>query len=80
MINFISTWNEFPKYYIEFPRYYIFVDILLIKDQIQGALRKVLIAPFIERFKTATLESLTDKFCQYLGAKLLNTAFLSIFY
>ena len=67
MINFISTWNEFPKYYIEFPRYYIFVDILLIKDQIQGALRKVLlIAPFVERFKTATLESLTDKFCQYL--------------
>ena len=34
---------------------------------VQGALRKELrIAPFVERFKTTTLGSLTDEFCQYL--------------
>ena len=34
---------------------------------VQGALPKVLlIAPFIEHFKTTTLESLPNKFYQYL--------------
>ena len=49
LINFISTYSKLLKHFI-FPRF------LLIEDYEQGALRKELIvAPFVERFKTATL-------------------------
>ena len=45
---------------------WIFANSLLIVSYVQGALQKELcIAPFIERFKRTTFESLSDKFCQY---------------
>ena len=45
----------------------IFVDFLLVEGHVQGALRKELrIVPFVESFKAVTLESLTNKFCQYM--------------
>ena len=45
---------------------WIFANSLLIVSYMQGALQKELwIAPFIERFKRTTFESLSDKFCQY---------------
>ena len=51
------------------------------KGYVQGALRKeLLIAPFVEYFKTATLESLNDNIYQYLEQKLLNIAFLPNFF
>ena len=49
LINFFSTWTKIPKNCI-------FADVLLMEGQVQGALQKeLLIAPFVERFKRATL-------------------------
>ena len=48
-MNFSSTLNKLFKHCIS-------VDFLLMEVYVQGALRNELhIAPFIERFKTATL-------------------------
>ena len=48
-MHFASIWNSLLKYCI-------FVVLLLMEGYVQGALRKNLrIAPFAERFKTATL-------------------------
>ena len=48
-MNFASPWNKLLKRCIS-------VDFLLVKCYVQGALRKeLLLAPFVERFKTATL-------------------------
>ena len=48
-MNFASTWNKLLKHCIS-------VEFLLVKCYVQGALRKELpLAPFVERFKTATL-------------------------
>ena len=45
----------------------VFAESLLIVSYVQDALRKeLLMIPFIERFKQLFLESLTDKFYQYL--------------
>ena len=47
-MNFASTWNNLLKYWIS-------VDFFLVEGYEQGALRKDLrIAPFVERFNTAT--------------------------
>ena len=49
-MNFASTWNNLLKRCIS-------ADFLLMDGYAKGALRKELhIAPFVERFKTATLE------------------------
>ena len=49
-MNFASTWNNLLKRCIS-------AGFLLMEGYAQGALRKELhIAPFVERFKTATLE------------------------
>ena len=46
---FASTWHKLLKHCIS-------VEFLLLENFVQGALRKELhIAPFVERFKTATL-------------------------
>ena len=48
-MNFASTWNNLIKHWIS-------VDFFLVEGYGQGALRKDLrIAPFVERFKIATL-------------------------
>ena len=50
-MHFASNWNKFFKHYIS-------VEFLLVEGYVKGALRKELyIAPFVERFKTATLGS-----------------------
>ena len=47
--SFFSTWNNLLKHWIS-------AEFLLVKGYVQGALRKEMrIAPFVERFKTATL-------------------------
>ena len=52
-MNFASTWKNLL-------RYCIFDDFLLMEVYVDGALRKELhIAPFVECFKTGTLE----RFC-----------------
>ena len=49
MINFASTWNNLPKHCIS-------AEFLLMESYDQSALRKKLrIAPFVQRYKTATL-------------------------
>ena len=49
MTDFASTWSNLPKHLIT-------AEFLLIESVVQSALRKELfIAPFVERFKTATL-------------------------
>ena len=49
LINFINTLNKIPKHCI-------FAAVFLIEGSVQGALRKeLLIASFVEHFKTATL-------------------------
>ena len=48
-MHFASVWNNLLKHCIS-------VDFLLLEGYVQGALRNELcIAPFVERFKTATL-------------------------
>ena len=48
-MNFASTWNKLFKLCVS-------VNFLLMEVYVQGALRKELrIAPFVERFKVATL-------------------------
>ena len=48
-MNFASTWNNLRKHWIP-------AEFLLMEGYVQGALRKELrIAPFVERFKIATL-------------------------
>ena len=48
-MNFASTWNNLRKHWIS-------AKFLLMEGYVQGALRKELrIAPFVERFKIATL-------------------------
>ena len=48
-MKFASTWNKLFKHCIS-------VEFLLVEGYLKGALRKELrIAPFVERFKTATL-------------------------
>ena len=45
-------------------KHYIFAEVFLIESYVEGALRKkLLMAPFVERFKTATLGNPTDQFC-----------------
>ena len=49
-MHFTSAWNKLLKDCIS-------VEFLLLEGYVQGALRKELrIDPFVERFKTATLE------------------------
>ena len=49
LVNFISTYSKLLKHFI-------FARFLLIEGCEQGALRKELIvAPFVDRFKTVTL-------------------------
>ena len=48
-MNLVSTWNKLLKHGIS-------AEFLLVEGYVQGALRKELrIAPFVERFKIATL-------------------------
>ena len=48
-MNFASTWNNLLKHWIS-------AEFLLMEGYVQGALRKKpRIAPFVERFKTASL-------------------------
>ena len=53
---------------------------MLIERLVQGALRKeVLIAIFVERLKTPTLESITERFGQYLEQFTETLYFWQIF-
>ena len=59
-MHFASTCNHLQKHCISF-------EFLLLKGYLEGDLRKELrIAPFVERFKTASLGRLTDEFCPHL--------------
>ena len=69
-----------PVLWINWLKHWISSKFLLIQSYLQGALRKKLrIAPFVERFKIATL----GRFCWWilpvLGINYSNMAFLSIF-
>ena len=62
------------------PKHCIFAKVFLIEDYVQGALRKELfIAPFVERFNTATLGKSYRSILPVLGTIYLNFAFLPNF-
>ena len=72
-MNFASPWNKLLKRCIS-------VEFLLVKGYVQGALRKeLLLAPFVERFKTATLGKSYWYILPVLGTIYLNIAFLPSF-
>ena len=53
LIRSVRAWNNFFKYCIS-------AEFLLMQGYVQGTLRKeLLIAPFVERFKTATLRKVS---------------------
>ena len=55
-MNFIGIFSNLLNHFI-------FVYLLLIEDYEKGALRKELvIAPFVDQFKLALWQSLTDEF------------------
>ena len=56
-MNFASIWNKLLKHCIS-------AESLPVEGYVQVALQKELhIAPFVEHFKVALWESLTDEFC-----------------
>ena len=72
MINFISTYSKLLKHFI-------FAHFLLIEDYEQGALRKdLIVAPFVERFKVATLRKPSWKISLLLIPYCLSIYVLSL--
>ena len=75
-----SSWWILPVLEINWLRHWISSGFLLVESYLQGALIKELhIAPFVGRFKTATLGRSCWQILQVLGLNYSNMTFLAIF-